>query len=87
MTVGRAVTIVGLQSTVFTEGVMAVYREVFDGSLAQYIPSTTFSHHLYIFFESKSGRRQSVVFVAIERAATIVCPQSVGSTERVLAVH
>eukprot|EP01043_Picozoa_sp_COSAG02_P017348 COSAG02_NODE_785_length_17228_cov_24.082141_4_plen_107_part_00 len=49
MAIERAASIVGLQSTVFTKGVLIVHREVVDGSLAQYFPSTTFSHHLYIF--------------------------------------
>ena len=45
----RAASIAGLQSVGSTERVLIVYREGVDGSLAQYFPSTTFSHHLYIF--------------------------------------
>ena len=44
-----AATIVCPRSAVFTKEVLIVYREGVDGSLAQYFPSTTFSHHLYIF--------------------------------------
>ena len=32
MAIERAASIVGLQSTVFTKGVLMVYREVVDGS-------------------------------------------------------
>ena len=44
-------------------------------------------HITSIYFESKSGRRQIAVFVTVDRAATIVCLQSVESRERVLAVQ
>ena len=86
MAIERAASIVGLQSVESREQVLVVHQEVVDGSLAQYSPRPLF-HITSIYFESKSGRRQSAVFVTVDRAASIVGLQSVGSIERVLIVY
>ena len=59
MTVERAASIVGLQSvgSIHVERVLIVYREVVDGSLAQYYSRDQFFTSP-LYFESKSGRRQ-----------------------------
>ena len=72
MTVDRAASIVGLQSVGSIERVLIVYREGVDGSLAQHYSSRPLFHITSIYFESKSGRRQSAVFVAARDAASIV---------------